>query len=203
MSLDISVESLNTSNQSRNSNDNEEKEILESHQMKILVKDTGLGMSQELINNLSKPFKKESNDLNKKHKNEFGSGLGLSIVHEMALVLVSGVQYETKLGEGTSFWFNIPIKIPEIVKEISNEVIFNLESNSCVDYDVHDILDPNKIDCNIQNDQSNSGFTLKSFSTRKINDLYFQKPIGIYSDYNIASFSDDMIDNIFVNSQRN
>lgn len=72
-----------------------------------------------------------------------------------------------------------------------------------MDYDVHEILDQNKIVCNIQNDQSNSGFTLKSFSTRKINDLYFQKPIGIYSEYNIASFSDDMIDNIFLNSQIN
>lgn len=81
----------------------------EENYIKFSVIDTGFGMKEELYKDLSSPFKK-SFCKEIKIRNQLGSGLGLSIANEIALNLGQGLQCESKLGEGTNFWFKIPIK---------------------------------------------------------------------------------------------
>jgi nitrogen-specific signal transduction histidine kinase len=174
----------------------EDKSFVESNRVKFLVKDTGIGMSEELFKDLSKPFKKQYSNNNKKC-NEFGSGLGLSIANEMTSKLGYGLECETKLGEGTSFWFYIPFK-NDALRENTHEPVLIIESNSCEE---EDIFNDKKLNFDLRTDQSNCLLSHKSFATRELKDLYLQKPIGIYTDY-IESSLDEVMDSIILNSQR-
>lgn len=192
ITLELSLDEQTCPSKLESINFIEEKENKGLNRIKFLIKDTGIGMKEEIFKDLSKPFKKEKNSSSKK-SNEFGSGLGLSIANEMSLKLGSGLECETKLGEGTSFWFFIPLQ-SESKKEISkscNEPVLIIESNSCPE---EDILNDNKFKCQINNDKSICLRSNKSFSTRKLNNLNIQKPVGIYSDFLEISL-DNIIDN--------
>jgi signal transduction histidine kinase len=195
VTLDLSIEehitpSVTMTDKNFNS---EQKDITPSSRIKFLIKDTGLGMGEELFKDLSKPFKKECNN----KYNEFGSGLGLSIANEMASKLGSGLKCESKHGEGTSFWFYIPFQV-DTLKENTNEPILIIAHSS----DEEDISNDKKLDSDvIRTDQSNCLLTYNSFSTRKLKDLYLHKPIGIYTDY-LESSVDELTNSIIKYSQR-
>jgi signal transduction histidine kinase len=103
----------------------------QNNRIKFEVKDTGLGMKEDVFKDLSSPFKKVFCKEIKK-QNQLGCGLGLSIANEIASKLGEGLECESKLGEGTTFWFYIPIKNELIVKEpeVSLLVIDDQEDDS-------------------------------------------------------------------------
>jgi signal transduction histidine kinase len=76
--------------------------------IKFLVKDTGIGIKEYKQKNIFKPFQKDSTS-NIKIYNEFGAGLGLSIANEIASKIGLGLEFHSKQGEGTSFWFYMPL----------------------------------------------------------------------------------------------
>ncbi len=68
---------------------------------KILVKDNGVGMSEDFLNHdLYKPFSQENIEAS---KNYYGSGLGLSIVHDLVHAMNGRIEVESTLGKGTTF----------------------------------------------------------------------------------------------------
>jgi signal transduction histidine kinase len=76
--------------------------------IKFCVKDTGIGIKEYKQKNIFKPFQKDSTS-NIKVYNEFGAGLGLSIANEIASKIGLGLEFHSKQGEGTSFWFYVPL----------------------------------------------------------------------------------------------
>jgi signal transduction histidine kinase len=70
--------------------------------LRFMVNDTGKGISDEQKDKLFIPFANEFDKLNK-----ISSGLGLSIVKELAELLGSNIEFESQIGQGSSFWFEI------------------------------------------------------------------------------------------------
>src|SRR5690606_31840854 len=107
------------------------------------IEDTGAGISKKRQNTIFESFSQGSLQINRK---DGGTGLGLSIVKNLLELMGSKIYLESKLGEGSKFWFNISYDISELeesdtpVKDI--EVIFD---NDIFEYKAVMIVEDNKI----------------------------------------------------------
>lgn len=68
--------------------------------IKFEVRDTGIGMSQEYLNRLFKPFEQESAATAQKYG---GTGLGLSITKNLVSMMRGSIDVKSKQNEGTTF----------------------------------------------------------------------------------------------------
>ena len=96
--------------------------INENCYIRFCVKDTGIGIKNELKEKLFTPFTKGTNN-----QNQFGAGLGLSIVRDLTEKLGTRIEYNSEYEKGSSFWFFIPVEI-EVLS--NNNSIYYLESSS-------------------------------------------------------------------------
>ncbi len=71
----------------------------------ISVKDTGIGMSPDLV---SKIFKWDSSKSRMGTNNESGSGLGLSVIHEFLVQLNADIHVDTEINKGSTFRIRLP-----------------------------------------------------------------------------------------------
>ena len=88
----------------------------------IMVKDTGIGMKEEQVEKLNEEgtlFLKSNNN------NKFGSGLGLSVVKDMVLILGKDFKVESKYNEGTRISFLLNKNNDLLNKEFNNSIIKN------------------------------------------------------------------------------
>jgi CheY-like chemotaxis protein len=102
----------------------------ENENIKFSVEDTGLGIPDEIMKNLFSLYVKNSDENNK-----LGAGLGLNIVADLTNKLGSKINFESKVGEGSKFWFFIPPSkfIHESKRNVrfsSNNVEMRKESSS-------------------------------------------------------------------------
>ena len=83
----------------------ERLETTESHILnRYQIKDTGIGMSQEFLSHIYEPFSQEGRaDM----RRENGTGLGMTIVRKLVLLMGGKLEVESKLGEGTTFTLTI------------------------------------------------------------------------------------------------
>ncbi|MBE0513632.1 ATP-binding protein [Sulfurimonas sp.] len=76
--------------------------------LKVSVNDNGIGIAQEDIRSIFTAFSQagrwEAAELE-------GTGLGLSICHQLAEHMGGSVHVTSKLGEGSTFWVEIPVEI--------------------------------------------------------------------------------------------
>jgi signal transduction histidine kinase len=74
-----------------------------ANRIRIWIRDTGKGIAPEHLDRIFERFFKVD---------EFipGAGLGLSICRTMAYSLGGSITCESKLGEGSTFWLDIPIQ---------------------------------------------------------------------------------------------
>lgn len=84
----------------------------EGNTLTILVKDTGIGISQEDQKKLFEPFKQLDSSLSRKHQ---GTGLGLSLVEKLAAMHNGAVSVESEVGKGSTFILSLPMRFPESV----------------------------------------------------------------------------------------
>jgi signal transduction histidine kinase len=85
----------------------EEKEnltLLQSYGLTVSISDTGIGMSQEQLNNL---FRLESAHSRSGTAGEQGSALGLIVCKELLEKHGSTLQIESEEGKGSKFWFTL------------------------------------------------------------------------------------------------
>ena len=82
--------------------------------LRFEIADTGCGMSEEMKERLFKPFEQESTAT---AKNYGGSGLGLSIVKNLAGMMSGSVRVESQQGKGTTFTVDLPFERSEIETE--------------------------------------------------------------------------------------
>lgn len=74
------------------------------------IKDSGKGMSKEFLKKMYQPFEQELIDM---ARNQVGSGLGLSIVYHLVLIMGGTIQVESEIGFGTDFYVEIPLQLCE------------------------------------------------------------------------------------------
>lgn len=83
------------------SEDNDEIEV------RFSVTDTGIGISADKLGSIFEVFTQATNDTNRKYG---GTGLGLTIVKQLVELQGGKVSVKSKLGQGSSFSFNLKFK---------------------------------------------------------------------------------------------
>jgi len=72
--------------------------------IRINVQDNGIGISEENIQKLFRPFERAGND----NSQIEGTGLGLSVVKKLTLLMGGDLGVESSLGIGSNFWIEFP-----------------------------------------------------------------------------------------------
>lgn len=80
----------------------------ESAEFLFSISDTGMGMSPEFMEHLFDPFSRERDS--RVDKTE-GSGLGMAITKKLVELLSGDIKVKSKVGEGTTFTFTLPLEI--------------------------------------------------------------------------------------------
>lgn len=75
---------------------------------RIMIQDTGIGMSEEFQKHMFDPFARECDEMTQKRQ---GTGLGMSIVKQLVDKMNGTISVESKLGEGTCIIVEIPFKL--------------------------------------------------------------------------------------------
>ena len=82
------------------------RQIIKGDVVRIEVTDTGEGIAEEDLSYVWDRYYK----VDKTHKRAvMGTGLGLSIVKNILILHEAAYGVESKLGEGSTFWFELPI----------------------------------------------------------------------------------------------
>lgn len=76
----------------------------------ISVKDTGIGIPREKIDQIFTPYAQAESSTTRKFG---GTGLGLSIVRRLLEVMQGTITVESQLGAGTTFQVTVPVRLPE------------------------------------------------------------------------------------------
>jgi two-component system sensor histidine kinase/response regulator len=72
--------------------------------LRFCVQDSGIGIPPDRQGALFEPFAQLDGSMTRKHE---GSGLGLSICHRLVNLMGGRIWYESEVGRGSSFYFNL------------------------------------------------------------------------------------------------
>ena len=82
------------------------------------VQDTGIGMTQEQLSKIFRPFEQ----VGEAQRRTGGTGLGLAISRQLIRLMDSDIQVESKSGAGSLFWFELSLPVePDIVALLPRE----------------------------------------------------------------------------------
>ena len=100
------------------------------YHLSFVIKDTGIGMSTDQIDNLFEPFTQGDISINRRFG---GTGLGLSIVKNLLELMGGNVKVYSTKGEGTTFIIEISLRVDEekeekLKKEITVSHFKNLKT---------------------------------------------------------------------------
>jgi len=97
----------------------------------ISVKDTGIGIADDMLNQIFEPFKQGENSYRRTFQ---GAGLGLTLVKHLVNLMNGSIRIDSRPGIGTSIECSITVKLPEnhaiVLKPVLNEKI-NKCGNLC------------------------------------------------------------------------
>ena len=94
---------------------------------RFIVKDTGIGMSEEFQKQMFEPYSQENANPEIK-----GSGLGLAITKELVELMGGTIKVKSSVGAGSTFTIDIPL-------EIDYKAMQRLEEAEAVRYDLQDV----------------------------------------------------------------
>lgn len=75
--------------------------------LQCTVEDTGIGISEENKKKMFKPFTQFDSSTNRSYE---GTGLGLSLIKKFVELHQGKIWFESELGKGTAFTFELPLK---------------------------------------------------------------------------------------------
>jgi len=78
----------------------------QAEMVRLEVQDTGPGISREVLQRLFKPFTQADESTTRRYG---GTGLGLSICRELAVLMGGNVGADSREGEGSTFWAELPL----------------------------------------------------------------------------------------------
>lgn len=82
-----------------------QEEEEEFYLIKIVVKDSGIGIPSDKLEGIFNPFVQVGNDASKKYG---GTGLGLTIIKKIIDIMNGDIQVKSELGVGTKFTITLP-----------------------------------------------------------------------------------------------
>ncbi len=86
-----------------------EEPLDDTHSMyEIVIRDTGIGMSEEFLTHAFEPFARENNDPRGEYR---GTGLGLAITKELVELMGGTVSVESTMGIGSIFTVRFPFEL--------------------------------------------------------------------------------------------
>jgi PAS domain S-box-containing protein len=74
--------------------------------IRFQIEDTGIGISQEYLENIFSPFEQVGNSQSKSE----GTGLGLAISQKIVQIMQSSIQVKSEIGKGSIFWLDLQLK---------------------------------------------------------------------------------------------
>jgi signal transduction histidine kinase len=86
----------------RNDGNNQESAIL-----RFLVRDSGIGVAPDKLNQIFEPFMQADGSSTRKYG---GSGLGLAICRQLVALMGGDMGLDSHEGKGSTFWFTVPLK---------------------------------------------------------------------------------------------
>ena len=91
----------------------------ESVTLALSVKDTGIGMSAEDVDNVFEPFTQADSSISRRFG---GSGLGLAISRDLVKLMGGQMNVTSKVGEGSVFSFDLPLAVSDPTSAIKPTV---------------------------------------------------------------------------------
>ena len=107
----------------------------ESHvELEFRVSDTGVGVSEEEAETIFRPFSQADASTTREYG---GTGLGLPICTQLVELMGGGLRLQSKVGEGSTFFFNVRFELEEqlsdelkaVTEGLSGMQVLLLESN--------------------------------------------------------------------------
>ena len=86
--------------------------------VRFAVKDTGIGISESVQQKIFQVFMQADSSMSRKFG---GSGLGLAICKQLAELMNGRVGVKSQIGEGATFWCDLPFHLPVLGKSTSVE----------------------------------------------------------------------------------
>ena len=105
-----------------------DSETNEPNKIKVSITDTGNGIEAKNLQKLFNPFER----IEAENSGIEGTGLGLSVVEKLMIVLEGNVGVESEVGVGSTFWITLPIQshedFPKEKISIQNNQISDMKS---------------------------------------------------------------------------
>ena len=92
--------------------------------VEIRVRDSGIGISEEGLKKLFKPYMQADKNI---QKNYGGTGLGLCICSELVQCMNGKIEVNSQYGQGTEFVVSIPLEVSADISAMIDENEFDRE----------------------------------------------------------------------------
>lgn len=146
--------------------------------IRFMVTDEGIGMSQEKLVKIFKPFEQADTSITRSFG---GTGLGLSISKSIVELMGGKINVESELGRGSRFWFDVTFEYG-VLEKVDDSLSALLEEGSLSQYRaliVDDALLNRKVLCTFL---EKTGIKMEeAASGEEAIEKYIYSPVGYYN----------------------